>query len=65
MGVGYGMASAWMRAIREGYKARQTMAHLSRSRWKYLGKQLNQRGSGIFIPILASYALKKMRKRKL
>lgn len=39
------MAQAWMRAIR-GYKAKQTMAHLSKSRWNYLGKRLQQ-GRGL------------------
>ena len=47
MGVGMGMAHAWMRAIREGYLAKQRMAHLSKSRWKYLRKRLHQQGRGL------------------
>ena len=46
MGVGIGMAHAWLRAIREGHKARQTMAHLSKRRWNYLGKRLHQHQRG-------------------
>ena len=51
MGLGRGMAQAWMRAI-QGYVARQKMAHLSKSCWKYLGKrayehsQEQQKGRG-------------------
>ena len=74
MGVGWGMAKAWLGAIREGYRARQTMAHLSRSRWKYLGKRLhqhqkgrglNQTGSGLGIPLamLASWGINKIRQK--
>ena len=49
MGGRWGMAKAWLGAIREGYRARQTMGHLSKSRWNYLGKQLHQhqRGRGL------------------
>ena len=58
MSVGRGMAYAWMRAIREGYLAKQKMAHLSNSRWKYLRRRLherNQKGSGL--PLLLGFGL--------
>ena len=49
MGVGMGMAHAWMRAIHEGYLAKQRMAHLSKNRWKYLGKQLHNQRLGVCV----------------
>ena len=69
MGVGVGMANAWIRAIREGYKARQTMSHLSKKRWNHMGKRLyqNQHGSGLIggiIPLVGTYILKKLIKKK-
>ena len=42
MGIGKGMAQAWMRVIREGYLARQRQAHLSKNCWNYLGKRIHQ-----------------------
>ena len=46
MGVGWGMAKAWLGVMREGYKARQTMAHLNKNRWNYMGKQLYKHQKG-------------------
>ena len=73
MGVRWGMAKAWLGAIREGYKARQMMAHLSKNRWKYMAKRLHQggrgfktqKGSGFGIPLamLASWGINKIRKK--
>ena len=73
MGVGWGMAKAWLGAIREGYKARQTMAHSSKNRWKYMAKRLHQggrgfktqKGSGFGIPLamLASWGINKIMKK--
>ena len=68
MGVGWGMAGAWMRAIRERYKAKQTMAHLSRNRWKYLGKRIHQGGRGLnqtggFAGIMAGWLINKIHKK--
>ena len=63
-----GMAHTWMRAICEGYLAKQNMAHLSRNRWKYLGKKLHQQGSGLNetgsgLPLLLGFGLANVAKK--
>ena len=72
MGVGWGMVKTWLGAI-QGYRAKQTMAHLSKKRWNYMGKRLHQggrglktqKGAGLAIPfaMLASWGINKIRKK--
>ena len=46
MGLAKGMAHAWMRVIREGFLAKQRMAHLSKKQWNYLRKKAYEQQHG-------------------